>query len=337
MGTCKIFHDHTTDGIAIFIIIVAATMTNKNKQKRTQEAKDAQDQKRQVLKEKAEAAESAKSYDAPEADTEAFSRGQLNAIILVVVGIAKLRNISKAIRMNDEPTKLCTQYFHEDSYCSDDGMNMLLKFKYMLSLQVLATVVTVVLQSWQSDEVLVRYVGSLLASPVFATAFAFVLNDAVFDQKTVWLRDVLVAGIVTYVVMPPKDHLPFLTGKKQRNNTFQSLALMTFFAFSLFELGDWFSAIFQSGDQGVSEALFTPGFLSTMEESSANTAPGLMAMAQFFLIDKLTVATTIFFAWFYLKESHHRVSRVVVVAAHRRVDFLAPFIPTRYTMLDACH
>ena len=300
-------------------------MTNKNKQKRTQEAKNAQEQKKQALKEKAETAKSLEP--APEIKAEGFSKGQLNAIMLIGVGITKLMSIGKAIRLSEEPTKTCTQYFRDDSYCSDDGLNVLLRFKYMLSIQVLVTVVAVVLQLWQSDEVLVRYGGSLLASPVFATVFTLVLNDAVFDQKTVWTRDVLVAMVLTYVTMPAKDQMPFLSGKKQPNNTFQSFALMTFCAFSLFDLGDWVATIFQSGAQGMSETLFTSEFLSSIQQdddSSANMSTAWMAVAQFFLIDKLTIAVTLFFAWFYLKESHHRVSTVHHVECFLRYSCALP-------------
>lgn len=280
-------------------------MTNKNKQKRTTEAKDAQEQKRQTLKEKAEAAKSVEM--APEVKPDdSFSKGQLHALMLVGVGIAKLMNMSKAIRLNEEPTKICTQYFRDDNVCADDGLNVLLRFKYMLSIQVLLTVLAVVLQCWKSSEVLVRYGAALLVSPVFYTAFCLVLNDSVFEQRTVWMRDVIVAMILTYCTMPARDQLPFVTGQKQPNNTFQSFAIMTFCAFALFDLGDWLVTLIQSGGIGMVQALFTPDFYSTLDESSASQA--WTAVAQFFLIDKLTIAVTMFFAWFYLKESHHRVS-----------------------------
>ena len=282
-------------------------MTNKNKQKRTKEAKDAQDQKRQALKEQVEAVKSYESA-APEVKPGSFSKGQLNAIMLVGVGITKLMSIAQSIRMKDEPAKLCTQYFREDSLCTDDGLNVLLRFKYFLSLQVLMTVMTVVLQCWQSDEVLIRYTGALLASPVFATVFTLVLNDSIFQQRTVWYRDVIVGMILTYVVMPAKTHIPFVTGNKQRNNTFQSFALMTFCAFALFDMADCVATLFQSS-VGLSEALFTPSFSATLE-GVESTAPALKAVTEFYLIDKFTIAGSLFFAWFYLKESHHRVSIV---------------------------
>eukprot|EP00977_Amphora_coffeiformis_P006760 scaffold1484_cov173-Amphora_coffeaeformis.AAC.38 len=218
-------------------------MTNKNKQKRSSESKAAQEEKRRALKE--QAAKDAKSLEeVPEIKPQAFSKGQLNAFILIGVGIAKLFNIGKAIRMGGEPAKLCLLYFLDDDVCSDDGLNTFLRFKYMLSLQVLVTVVTIALQCWKSEDVLIRYTGSLLV-PVFTTSLALVANNLVLNQRAVWYREIMMAFVVTVTTMPGKSHLPFLTGTKQQNNTVQSLVLMTFCCFTLFDAFEWGSTIFQ--------------------------------------------------------------------------------------------
>uniref|UniRef100_A0A7S3L6F8 Uncharacterized protein n=1 Tax=Amphora coffeiformis TaxID=265554 RepID=A0A7S3L6F8_9STRA len=276
-------------------------MTNKNKQKRSSESKAAQEEKRRALKE--QAAKDAKSLEeVPEIKPQAFSKGQLNAFILIGVGIAKLFNIGKAIRMGGEPAKLCLLYFLDDDVCSDDGLNTFLRFKYMLSLQVLVTVVTIALQCWKSEDVLIRYTGSLLV-PVFTTSLALVANNLVLNQRAVWYREIMMAFVVTVTTMPGKSHLPFLTGTKQQNNTVQSLVLMTFCCFTLFDAFEWGSTIFQVGSQGIAESLFNPAFFATL---GSEVSPVLAVLAQFFVIDRFIMATSIFFAWYYLKESHHR-------------------------------
>ena len=113
--------------------------------------------------------------------------------------------------------------------------------------------------------------------------------------------------VVTAVTMPPKSHLPFWTGTKQPNNTLQSLALMTFCCFCLVDAIEWSYTLFQSGAQGIAESLFNPAFFATL---GTETSPALDTVAQFFVIDRLTMAVSIFFAWYYLKESHHRVSQI---------------------------
>lgn len=65
-------------------------MTNKNKQKRTTEANEAQEQKRQVAKEKAEAAKSVDSPPPGVPEDGFFTRGQLNAVLLVGIGLTKV-------------------------------------------------------------------------------------------------------------------------------------------------------------------------------------------------------------------------------------------------------
>lgn len=280
-------------------------MTNKNKQKRSKEAKEVQDQKRQVLQEKAANAKMVEASTMPEVKPTHFSKGQLSAVMLVGVGISKLINIGKSIRMGEEPTKLCTQYFQDEAVCTNDGVNTFLRFKYMLSIQVLFTVMAVVLQCWQTDDVLIRYTGSLLVSPVFATAFALVLNSTILNQQSVWFRDVIMAFILTAVTMPPKTHIPFVTGKKESNKSFQSLSLMIFCCFALYDMFEWGSTLMQSGAQGVASAFLTPSFLSTLP---GEASPALAVVTQFYLVDKLTIAASIFFAWYYLKEGHHRVS-----------------------------
>lgn len=280
-------------------------MSNKNKQKRTSEAKAAQEEKRRALKEHA-AKDAKKLEPVPEIKPQALSKGQLNAFILVGVGITKLINIGSAIRIGDNTTKMCTDYFLDDDVCADDGLNLFLRFKYMLSIQVLVTVVTVVLQCWSSDDVLIRYTASLLVSPVFATALALTGNNLVLNQRAVWYRDIIMAFVVTAVTMPAKSHLPFATGTKQSNNTFQSLVLMIFCCFNLFDVAEWVVTLYQSGAKGMTELLFDPAFFATLD---ADTSPALGVVAQFFVIDRLTIAASIFFAWYYLKESHHRVSK----------------------------
>ena len=151
-------------------------MTNKHKQKRSTETKVAQEEKRRAVKE--QAAKDVKTLEpVPEIKPQAMSKGQLNAFILVGVGITKLVNMEKAIRVGDEPTKMCLLYFLDDDVCSDDGLNTFLRFKYMLSIQVLVTVLTIALQCWNSEDVLIRYTASLVASPVFAASLALVGNN----------------------------------------------------------------------------------------------------------------------------------------------------------------
>ena len=237
-------------------------MTNNKKQKRSTETKVAKEEKRRALKELA--TNDAKSLkQIPEVNPSAFSKGQLNAFILIGVGITKLVNIGKAIRRGEEPAKVCLLYFLDDDVCSDDGLNTFLRFKYMLSIQVLVTVVMVALQCWNSEDVLIRYTGSLLA-PVFATSLALVANNLVLNQRAVWYRDILMTFVVTGLTMPRKSHLPFWTGTKQPNNTLQSLALMIFCCFALFDVFDWGYTIFQYGSQGIAESLFNPAYFATM-------------------------------------------------------------------------
>jgi len=279
-------------------------MTNKNKQKRSTETKTVQEEKRRALKE--QAAKDAKTLNADhEIKPQGLSKGQLNAFIIIGVGISKLFNIAKAIRLGEEPAKLCLLYFLDDDVCSDDGLNSFLRFKYMLSIQVLVTVVTTALQCWNSEDVLIRYTGSLLV-PVFVTSLALVGNNLVLNQRAVWYRDIIMTFVVTGVTMPRKSHVPFLTGTKQRNNTIQSLVLMTFCCFYLYDVFDWGFTIFQHGSQGIAESLFAPAFLASL---GSEASPALATLAQFFVIDRSIMAISIFYAWYYLKESHHRVSQ----------------------------
>lgn len=282
-------------------------MTNKNKKHRTVEAKAAQESRRQALKDKAE--KEAKLVSAPLVETNpyekaTFSKGQFNALILLGIGANKLFNLSKSIRVGEEPTKLCTEYFVDEIACTDDSVNTFLRYKLMLSVQVFLIVSTIILQCWRSEEVLLRFGGALLASPVFAVCMAFLLNDQTINQRTAFYRDIVMAFVLTAVAMPSKDYFPFLTGKKQSNNTFQSLSVLVISCFYFFEMFQWASTLFQSGAQGMAEALLTPSFLATLD---SNVLPAMGTISHFYLIDKLTMAVSLFFAWFYLNEIHHRV------------------------------
>ena len=291
-------------------------MTNKTKSKRTKEAKEAQEKKRQALK--GQATKDVNSTETPSVTDAPFGKGQLNALLLLLVGVAKLMNLGKAIRVGDEPSSMCTRYFLDSSVCSDEGLNNLLRYKVMLSLQVLATVAALTLQCWQMDDLLIRYSGVLLFSPAFATSFAFVLNKDTLNQRTVWLKDVVVVFFLAWMTIPRKSHVPFITGTKQSNKTIQSLCLMVFCFVSLFEMYQWGSTLYQFGADGIAEFFFTPAFLTTLPSGAV---PELATVTHFFLIDKFTIALSIFFAWFYLKEGHHRTLLFLLGATKIAVAF----------------
>lgn len=289
-------------------------MTNKNKKNRTQEAKAAQEDKRKAFEEK-KAASQAKApgsvTDVDPSEKQNFTLSQFNVILLLGVGCMKLMNMSSAIRKGDEPTKLCKDYFVDDDICLDDSVNTFLRFKLMLSVQVMITVLAVALQCWRSEDVLARYTGTLLGCPVMITGLVLASNNRVIDQRTAWFRDIIMAFILTLFTMPPKENMPFLTGKKQANNTLQSLVIMIFCCFCFGDLVNWGSTIVNDGAKGLAETLFTPAYLATLSEEAS---PGLTSVATFFLVDKISMAISIFFSWFYLKEVHHRVSTTTVVA-----------------------
>lgn len=283
-------------------------MTNKNKKNRSQEAKTAQEEKRKSLKEQAEKDKLASTpltevnpYEKP-----SFTKGQFNLILLLGVGFTKIMNISKSIRaeQSDVATHICTQYFIDDDVCLDDGVNTFLRYKLVLALQVLCTVGVVSLQCWKSEDVLLRYTGCVLATPVMITSCTFAMDHEMIDQRTAWYRDIIMGFILTAFTIPPKTHIPFVTGKKQTNNTFQSSALMVFVCFYAVVMLKWARALLMDGPKGIAETLFEPTYIAKFQVVS----PALSSVAYFFLIDKLTIAVSIFFSWFYLKEGHHRVS-----------------------------
>ena len=82
-----------------------------------------------LIKEQAAAQDAKKLEPVPEMKPQAMSKGHLNAFILIGVGLTKLVNMGKAIRVGDEPTKMCLHYFLDDDVCSDDGLNTFLRFK----------------------------------------------------------------------------------------------------------------------------------------------------------------------------------------------------------------
>lgn len=278
-------------------------MTNKNKRSRSKEEKAAIEEKRPALQQQALPAKT--DEDAAEIKPGIFTKGQFGSLILLSMGALRMMLVGDAIRGEGaEPSRVCLQYMSDDTACGDDGVNAFLRFKFQMSIQVFLAVLALILQCWRSEDVLRRYMATLVFSPIMTMVFAFVMNEEVLE-KGVLKQQVLLAAALSMVAFPDRAHIPFLTGERYFAISLQSFALMTLGCVNLYDIFNWTRQLMGAGAAGMAQELLSPTVLSTM---TTPDVPALATLTYFFLVDKLALLGALFFACYYLKEQHQRVS-----------------------------
>jgi hypothetical protein len=278
-------------------------MTNKNKRSRSKEEKAAIEEKRQALQQQASPAKP--DEDAAEIKPGIFSKGQFGSLILLSMAVLRIMLVGNAIRSEGaEPSRVCQQYMSDNTACADDGVNAFLRLKFHMSIQVFLAVLALILQCWRSEDVLVRYMATLVVCPIATMVLAFSMNAEVLEDG-VLKQQVLLAAALSMVAFPDRAHIPFLTGERYFTISLQTFALMTLGCVNLYDMFTWTRQLVEAGAAGMAQELLAPTVLSTM---TTTDVPALATLTHFFLVDKLALVGALFFACYYLKEQHQRVS-----------------------------
>jgi hypothetical protein len=230
-----------------------------------------------------------------------FTRAQLCVLITFTLGTSRLVQVGSALTATGTAdTDTCHEYLGQEA-CADAAVASLIRYKYLLGIQVALLLANVVLQFWNNEGCLLRLNVLLIVTPIALSVAAHsAAGEWIPKGKTI--RHLTMCIVMTVLASPSDTNsVPFFAGRKQPYKTLQSLAVMSLGITNMWEAVQLLLPVV-NGEPYTAVA----SILNVTSASSATTA-----VIYLIAVDKITNAALYAFSWFYMEESRQRVSIMV--------------------------
>jgi hypothetical protein len=268
-------------------------MTNKNKRATTKKVNE-------VIGSSKDAQNQSPSIEAGEPALKGFSKSQLAALIFLTIGTSKVMEFAAAVAEGTENPKKCMQYLEHEETCKHESFTTLILVKYYSAIQVSCLVVSLGWHLWNSEAYFQKLMTTLCFSPLATTVLACFASQEHVQTGRLW-HLLLNCGVLMAITIPTtREMLPFLHREQPWTlKSLQSLCLMTLATAVLVEVGK-----VTSYGADVENALLITD--SSFPEPAR-------ALANFWLVDKVSMAFLYAFAMVHLPERQQRVRTGVVI------------------------
>jgi hypothetical protein len=279
-------------------------MTNKNKRATTKKVNE-------VTRSSKDAQPQSPSIEGGNPALKGFSRSQLAALIFLSIGTSKIMEFAAAIAEGTENPKTCMQYLDHEETCKHESFASLILVKYYSAIQVSCLFVSLVWHVWNSEVYFQKLMTTLCFSPLTTTAVACFASQDYVQTGRLWYL-ILMSGVLMAISIPTsREMVPFLHRHQPWTlKSLQSLCLMTLATAVLVDIGK-----LTSYGADLENALLVTD--STFPEPAR-------ALANFVLVDKVSMAFLYVFAIVHLPESRQRVRAATVFASHVLSFLLTP-------------
>ncbi|EEC49399.1 predicted protein [Phaeodactylum tricornutum CCAP 1055/1] len=237
-----------------------------------------------------------------------LTRAQLSSVIIVCIGIARVLQVGAAVSIRStnfvdaestKPAQACVEYLGEAA-CRDETVQALLRYKYLLGIQLVMLLVWVTLQSWNNEALLAKLNGLLMLSPLLPTVIALQYWAEWIAAGQIWHHSLMCLVLLALAVPASTQEIPFIhrDASRPRYKTLQSLAFATLTILHAKQAYDWLWPLLRQ-----------PTKLDAIQ--SIVRLPASHGAAQvvttFLGLDKLTTTLICAHAWCYFSEQQQRV------------------------------
>jgi len=259
-----------------------------------------------------------------------FKSPQLNALILLSIGVSRILQVRSTFAVAGEAAPVCVQHLNEAA-CLDDTILSLLKYKFGVALQLTIVAIACILQCWNTEPVMTK-LNSLFAFTPMLTGIQALHAASIIDSKQTWAQLWVVMVLFALCAPTSLQALPFTKyttttadgtssssslSLSYSKKTLPALVLMGLTVLYLAQAVNFLLLGITPARAATPTHFFMewvlpvqPAAIDKLEGEIAHAATPIL---YFLAVDAFTVALLLAFAWFTLPDRSQRVSVVVML------------------------
>ena len=268
-------------------------MTNKNKRVTTKKVNE-------VTGSSKDAQFQSPSIEGVNPALKGFSKSQLAALMFLSIGTSKIMEFTAAIAEGAENPKTCMQYLDHEETCKHESFASLILVKYYSAVQVSCLVISLIWHVWNSEAYFQKLMTTLCFSPLTTTVLACFASQDYVKNGRLWYL-LLMSGVLMAITVPTtREMVPFLHRNQPWTlKSLQSLCLLTLATAVLLEVGNVTS--------------YGANFENALIVTESPFPKPARALANFWLVDKVSMAFLYAFAMVHLPTRQQRVRTAIVI------------------------